>query len=195
MEKCGQRGLRQDHSSSLPDSVGGSGIPGAFGVHNGTRDSTSGVNGFSETANDSSKSEFQTGVQNGGSVSEISNDLKMSSVEMMRAYVMSQILKDVEQGVNGMLAFSNSVPGFTDLHKDDKAALLKSKRSVCDLAVLFVMILFVSLCTITTCKLQHSPVKLVNKFPILIFFFVQIRVSTFAFLIVVIKVISLFVWC
>lgn len=170
MEKCGQRGLRQDHSSSLPDSVGGSGIPGAFGVHNGTRDSTSGVNGFSETANDSSKSEFQTGVQNGGSLSEISNDLKMSSVEMMRAYVMSQILKDVEQGVNGMLAFSNSVPGFTDLHKDDKAALLKSKRSVCDLAVLFVMILFVSLCLITTCELQLSTVKLVTKFLIRFFF-------------------------
>lgn len=51
----------------------------------------------------------------------------VSSVERTKAEVMSHILKDIEQGVNGMLSFSKSIPGFTDLPKNDKAALIKSK--------------------------------------------------------------------
>ncbi|XP_052797497.1 nuclear receptor subfamily 1 group D member 2-like [Mya arenaria] len=48
--------------------------------------------------------------------------------ERTKADVMCQVLKDMEQGVQGMLAFAKSLPGFKDLSREDQAALLKASR-------------------------------------------------------------------
>lgn len=66
---------------------------------------------------------------NTGTKLTINNEFVTSS-DKTRAAVMSDILKDIEQGINGLLTFSNYVPGFVSLDKNDKEALIKSKFRV-----------------------------------------------------------------
>lgn len=66
---------------------------------------------------------------NTGTKLTINNEVVTSS-DKTRAAVMSDILKDIEQGINGLLTFSNYVPGFASLDKNDKEALIKSKFRV-----------------------------------------------------------------
>ena len=127
MEKTRELGLVNGRCSSSPKNP-------ESGVHNDVIDLTFGSNGVVKTTCNRSENDISK-VQNDVHISKYSLDPKikqlMSSVEVMRAEVMSHILKDIEQGVNGMLAFSNSVPGFTELNKGDKASLLKSKFPYC----------------------------------------------------------------
>jgi hypothetical protein len=45
--------------------------------------------------------------------------------ETLRAEVMTKIVSDLEQGVQGMLAFAKSLPGFSDLPSSDQVSLVK----------------------------------------------------------------------
>ncbi|XP_060559469.1 nuclear receptor subfamily 1 group D member 1-like [Ruditapes philippinarum] len=48
--------------------------------------------------------------------------------ETLRAEVMTKIVSDLEQGVQGMLAFAKSLPGFSDLPSSDQVSLVKAAR-------------------------------------------------------------------
>lgn len=48
--------------------------------------------------------------------------------ETLRAEVVTKIIKDMEQGVQGMLSFAKCVPGFTELPTKDQASLVKGEQ-------------------------------------------------------------------
>lgn len=59
-----------------------------------------------------------------------SDESAIPQTEIVRAEVMSKIINDMEQGVQGMLAFAKSLPGFAELSSQDQASLLKGMGRV-----------------------------------------------------------------
>lgn len=70
------------------------------------------------------------------SISPLSHDLKIDSddtlsdapSEHVKEQVMRTIIEDMERGIQGMVMFAKTVPGFINLDLDDQSSLLKCSR-------------------------------------------------------------------
>ncbi|XP_045174304.2 bile acid receptor-like [Mercenaria mercenaria] len=75
-------------------------------------------------------------VQSNESITNTGNDMTriksdksvLPLTENIRAEVMTKIINDLEQGVQGMLAFAKSLPGFAELPSQDQVSLVKAAR-------------------------------------------------------------------